>query len=172
MFFIETIDCLTKAAYKYASQIKENSMQIINALNAFAAAGQNSSSQGSIQMLNSKNANLGSNNNNNNNNNNCNSSSNSNSNNNNNCPAFEPGSDTLQKLIINTNNIEKVRESLKIVLNELDFNNYQSIAEKMDKLKLFETNKAQLETSISNASEYMVFIVEYIIENIITTKVL
>jgi hypothetical protein len=80
--------------------------------------------------------------------------------------------DTFQKLIINTNNIEKVRESLNSFLNELEFNNYQSVAEKLDKLKLFEANKSHFEGSISMANDYLILIIEYIMEIIITNKVI
>lgn len=86
---------------------------------------------------------------------------------------IKPGSplDQYQKLIITTNNLEKVRESLKTFLNDLEFYKYQAIAEKQDRLKQFEVSKAQLETLLNNSSEFIIQIIEQTLETIICNKV-
>lgn len=80
-------------------------------------------------------------------------------------------SDLYKKLITSTNNLEKVRESIKSFLTDLEFYKYHSVAEKQDKLKLYEINKAQLETLLNNSSEFIIQIIEQTLEIIASNKV-
>lgn len=80
--------------------------------------------------------------------------------------------DAYQRLIITTNNLEKVRESLKLFFTELELEKYQSIAEKQGKLQLYDVNKARLESLINNTSEFSIQVIEQCLETIVVNKIL
>ena len=80
--------------------------------------------------------------------------------------------DFYQRLIITTNNLEKVRESLKTFFSELELEKYQSMAEKQDKLQLYDLNKARLESLINNCCEFNIQIIEQCLEIIVTNKII
>ena len=86
-------------------------------------------------------------------------------------------SETYQKIIITTNNIERVRESLKNFLAEIDVhnNNHQKATNTSsitpDKLKVIESNRAIFETCISETSDYLIQIIENSLEIIVNSKI-
>ncbi|CAF0819214.1 unnamed protein product [Brachionus calyciflorus] len=80
--------------------------------------------------------------------------------------------DIYQRLVITSNNLEKVRESFKQFLIDLDFEKCQPLAEKCDNVQLYDLNKAQLETLINNTCEYCVQIIEICLDIIVTNKIL
>jgi len=171
MFLVETIDCLTKAAHKYATQIKENCQSLIAALSTST----NYQSPLNIQQqpgtptnqnTTLTNASL------------FNSTTTSNRSLNNNTSrqtllgAPTSSLDACQKLMIATNNLERVRESLKAYLLELDLERYLVQAEKAEKTKLFEANRTSFDVQINQASDYILAIIDYLLETIILNKVL
>lgn len=192
MFLVETIDCLTKAAHRYASQIKDNCQNFIVALSSsmsssssqMLSANQQQQQQqtsagtptGTTNPMSSNTcllnaAQTG-------------SSSNRSLNNNGGGGVNTGGSrqtlsgaptsslDACQKLMIATNNLERVRESLRAYLTELDLDRYVSLAERVEKTKLLEANRANFEAQVNQASEYLSVIIEYILEGIITNKII
>lgn len=192
MFLVETIDCLVKAAHKYASQIKDNSQNFIAALssnmtmssssaNFQSGAGGNGLAGTPTSNSNPMSSNSGL----------LNATSTASSSNrslNTNGAAGSGGMlggsrqtlsgvptcslEACQKLMIATNNLERVRESLKAYVAELELDRYVSQAEKAEKTKLLEANRASFELQVNQASDYLIAIVEYILEAIITNKII
>ena len=85
--------------------------------------------------------------------------------------------DTFQKLIISTNNLERVGESLKLLQNEIEthsnssaFNKTNSV-DKQEKSKFIQNQKAQNELYIHGANEYLTQVAEQSIELIVENKV-
>jgi hypothetical protein len=80
--------------------------------------------------------------------------------------------DAFQKLIISANNMERVRESLRQFLNELDYYNMHATYEKLDKTRTLESNRLQIETLIAYASEQLVQYIEQTLEMVVVNKIL
>lgn len=80
--------------------------------------------------------------------------------------------DIYQKFIITTNNLERVRESLKSFLTELEYHKLKTSAEKLDKIKIYEANHISIEYFINNANDYLIQIIDQTMEIIIKNKVL
>lgn len=179
MFLIESVDSLSKASHKYATQTKENCQGFIQTLAAAASTSftnANANSQqpstptsapntGPFANSSSLNATAPA----------AVSSSNRSLNNNGSRQTLTGAAtstlDACQKLMIATNNLERVRESLKAYLSELDLDRYMNIAEKIEKTKLLEANRVCFEAQINQASDYMVVVIEYILDSIIVNKV-
>lgn len=79
--------------------------------------------------------------------------------------------DIFQKILITTNNIERVRESFKNVLNDLDYYRIHMNLEKLDRSRTLETNRITLETCIQKTSDLIQTIIEQILELIVTNRV-
>jgi hypothetical protein len=86
--------------------------------------------------------------------------------------------DNYQKLLIATNNIERVRESLKAFLTEVETqrqnqgNSNASAPITSDRQKLIETNRALFENFISETNEYLIQIIEHSLNIIVNTKII
>jgi len=86
--------------------------------------------------------------------------------------------DNYQKLLIATNNIERVRESLKVFLTEVETqrqnqsNSNASAPITSDRQKLIETNRALFENFISETNEYLIQIIEHSLNIIVNTKII
>ena len=86
--------------------------------------------------------------------------------------------DSYQKLLIATNNIERVRESLKAFLIEVETqrqnqsNSNASAPITSDRQKLIETNRALFENFISETNEYLIQIIENSLTIIVNTKII
>lgn len=162
MFLIETVDCMCKASQKYATQIKENSQYYISCLNNNNnnSSPTNQQQQQQLNNVNSSNTCLANN-----------SSLRSLNNNSSRGTLGQSSADACQKLIIATNNLEKVKESLRGYLIELEMDRYQSQAEKLEKTKLLEANLLNFDSQINQTSDYMGVVIEYILDSIITNKV-
>ena len=78
--------------------------------------------------------------------------------------------DPYQKLIITTNNLERVREVLKTFLNELDYYKYAENADKSTKNGDV-SNCTYLETLIENCCEYILQINGITLDSVITNKI-
>ncbi|RNA09726.1 BAI1-associated 3-like [Brachionus plicatilis] len=80
--------------------------------------------------------------------------------------------DYFQRLVITANNLEKVRDTFRAFYHDLEFDKYQSQAEKQDKIQLFEINKAHLEIMVNNTCEALVQALEQSLEIIVANKIL
>jgi predicted component of type VI protein secretion system len=86
--------------------------------------------------------------------------------------------DNYQKLLIATNNIERVRESLKAFLTEVETqrqnqgNSNASAPITSDRQKLIETNRALFENFISETNEYLIQTIEHSLNIIVNTKII
>ena len=78
--------------------------------------------------------------------------------------------DAYQKVIITTNNIERVRESLKIFLAEIDHHNQQKSSSTAEKVKT--VDRSMFETCISNTSDYLIQVIEQTLDTIVNTKII
>ena len=85
--------------------------------------------------------------------------------------AKAPKLDAYQKIVITTNNIEKVRESLKAFVNETDYQKLHTM-DKGEKGKTLEVNRLLFETCINNTSDYLVQVIEQTMEIIVNTKIM
>jgi hypothetical protein len=159
MFMNEIVECLSRACVRYATQVKENNANFIGSLPQQNGHGSsNSASNTSIHNVNSQGrlAAVG---------------ASSNSNLGGICRNGKNGlMDPYQKLVITTNNLEKVREVFKSFLNDIGFYKFME-AQDRSKVSGIEANTHYLETLVANTCDYLVQINEMTLETIINNKI-
>jgi hypothetical protein len=148
MFINELVECLSRACIRYATQIKENNTAL---LQHEQQQQMNNNSSPTSSM--------------------------------NNIHYQQPGRsssskqqqhgllDTYQKLVITTNNLERVREIFKTFLTDIG---YFKLVESVDRTKVtsgVDANTHYLETLISNTCDYIVQINEMTLDTIINNKI-
>lgn len=150
----ELVDNLSRLSIKYATLVKEMNQQTVNNLTATSNGNNNfNSSNASIASNNSSNQQL-------------------NSHGHAQSVPLTPKMDAYQRIVITTNNIERVRDSFRSILNEIDYYNLQVNYEKMDKSnKVLDTNRYQLESCIEKTSDLLGSIAEQILELIIINRI-